>query len=77
MKYILIRLIKIYKKIPGVWHSYCKHVPTCSDYAIVALSEYGFVKGSYLAIRRILKCNYFGKGGFDPVPIRGGSNEKN
>jgi len=48
--------------------SKCKFTPTCSSYAIEALEKYGFIKGSLLSIRRILRCNPFSKGGFDPVP---------
>lgn len=74
MKYILIWLIRMYQKIPGKWHEYCKYVPTCSDYAIGALEEYGFFKGSLMSIRRILRCNRFSKGGYDPIPLKGGKN---
>jgi len=72
MKRIAILIIKIYQKIPGPWHSCCKHQPTCSNYAIGVLEEFGFFKGTWLTIKRILKCNPFSKGGYDPVPI----NEK-
>lgn len=68
MKKILIALIKLYKKIPFKSHNYCKFTPTCSEYALLALEKYGFLKGSYLMIRRILRCNPFSKGGYDPVP---------
>ena len=66
----MISLIRIYQKIPGPWHSYCKFQPTCSNYAIGVLDEFGFFKGSYLMIKRILKCNPFSKGGYDPVPCK-------
>ena len=66
----LIYLIKLYQKIPGPWHGYCKFQPTCSNYAIGVLDEFGVFKGSYLAIKRILRCNPFSKGGYDPVPLR-------
>ena len=46
----------------------CRFVPTCSEYAIEALEKHGVVKGSLLAIFRILRCNPFSKGGYDPVP---------
>ena len=64
-----IRLIRIYQKIPGPWHGCCRFYPTCSQYAVIALSYYGFWKGWFLAIRRILRCHPFGKFGYDPVPI--------
>ena len=71
MKYVLIFLIKIYQKIPGPWHDACRHQPTCSNYTIGVLQEFGFFKGSYLAIKRILKCNPWSKGGYDPIPTNG------
>ena len=66
----LIYLIKLYQKIPGPWHGYCKFQPTCSDYAIIAIQRFGSLKGSFLTIKRILRCNPFSKGGYDPVPLR-------
>ncbi len=68
MKQGMIWLIQLYQKVPTRWHLYCRHVPTCSEYAITALEEYGCIKGSFLAIRRILHCNPFTHGGYDPVP---------
>ena len=70
MKYILIWLIRGYQKIPGPWHHYCKYRPTCSDYAIGVLREFGALKGSYLSIKRIIRCNPKSKGGYDPIPIK-------
>lgn len=69
MKYVLIYLIKLYQKIPGDWHNSCKYQPTCSNYAIGVLEEFGFFNGCYLMIKRILKCNPWSKGGYDPIPI--------
>lgn len=77
MKYIVIYLIKGYQLIPGPWHNYCKHQPSCSNYAIGVLKEFGFVKGMYLAFKRILKCNRWSNGGYDPIPTKGGNYEKN
>ncbi len=70
MKRILIGIIKIYRKylsgLKGM--PCCIYYPTCSQYAIECLEKYGAVKGNYLAIRRILRCHPFHKGGYDPVP---------
>lgn len=70
MKRILIEIFRFYRKYisPLKRKSVCIYIPTCSQYAIEALEKYGFLKGSYLAIRRILRCHPFSKGGFDPVP---------
>ena len=46
----------------------CKYIPTCSEYAIQAIEKYGVLKGVFLGIWRILRCNPFSKGGYDPVP---------
>lgn len=67
MKYVLIEIIKLYQMIPGPWHNNCKHIPTCSNYGIEAIIEYGALKGTFLTIKRILKCNPFFKGGYDPI----------
>ena len=70
MKYILIKLIKFYKKFlsPLKGHPTCKYYPTCSSYAIEAIELYGVIKGSLLTFWRVLRCNPFSKGGYDPVP---------
>lgn len=70
MKKILISIIKTYQKIPGNWHNSCRYVPTCSNYAIEAINTYGCVKGSILAIKRILRCSPWGGTGYDPVPLK-------
>ena len=70
MKRFSIFLIKTYQKVPLLCHFNCKYVPTCSNYAIEAITNYGFVKGWYLSIKRILRCNPFSHGGYDPVPKR-------
>ena len=67
MKKILIKLIKLYQKLPLPTHKWCRFQPTCSQYAIDALEEYGLFKGSFMALKRILRCNPFGKYGYDPV----------
>lgn len=71
MKKVLIFFIKIYKKsispVLKFWGVECKYYPTCSTYAIQAINKYGCFKGVYLAFIRILKCNPFSKGGYDPL----------
>lgn len=66
----LIILIKIYRKFisPLKGRPTCIYTPTCSLYALQALEKYGIIKGSYLTVRRILRCHPFHKGGYDPVP---------
>lgn len=69
MKRFLIFLIKMYRKfISPLKKPSCIYVPTCSSYAITALEKYGVIKGTYLAVKRILRCHPFAKGGYDPVP---------
>lgn len=70
MKNILIFLINLYRKYlsPLKRRPTCIYTPTCSQYAVEALEKYGFLKGSFLAVKRILRCHPFAKGGYDPVP---------
>ena len=70
MKRILIFLINLYQKTPGRFHQNCRFSPTCSEYTKIAIENYGAIKGSFLGIRRILKCNPLGGFGYDPVPIK-------
>lgn len=70
MKHILIKLIRIYQKIPGNFHQNCRHIPTCSEYGIQAIETYGSIKGSFYTIKRILRCNPWGTSGYDPIPER-------
>ena len=76
LAYILIRIIKIYQKTLSLDHGflkifyphgYCRFRPTCSDYAIQAIKKYGAIKGGVKASWRILRCNPWNKGGYDPV----------
>jgi len=46
----------------------CRYSPTCSQYALEAITKYGAIKGSWLAMRRLVRCHPFHPGGFDPVP---------
>jgi len=69
VKRLAIFLIRIYQKyispLKGV--SSCRFYPTCSQYAIDAITKYGVIKGSFMSVKRILKCHPFHPGGYDPV----------
>lgn len=68
LKGILIILIRIYQKfISPLKKPSCRFYPTCSHYAIDAVNRYGAFKGSWLALKRLLKCHPFHPGGYDPV----------
>ena len=66
--YIVIKLIKCYKFLlsPLIGDS-CRFFPSCSDYCIQSFKTFGFFKGSYLSLKRILSCHPWNNGGFDPV----------
>lgn len=71
MKKVLIKIINLYQKHISLWleskNIKCKFYPTCSEYTKQAIQKYGAVKGIFLGIYRILRCNPFSKGGFDPL----------
>ena len=75
----MVALIRGYQRYisPNLGH-HCRFVPTCSEYAVQALTIHGPIKGSLLAVWRILRCNPLCKFGFDPVPPKGrwGSEER-
>ena len=70
MKTVAIWLVKFYRKFisPLKGRSTCRFYPTCSQYGLEAIEKYGALKGSLLAVWRILRCNPFSHGGYDPVP---------
>ncbi|HNW55460.1 MAG TPA: membrane protein insertion efficiency factor YidD [bacterium] len=74
--FLAIKVIKLYQKTLSPDHSwlktkfphgYCRFKPTCSEYSIAAFKKYGFLKGSLLTIGRILRCNPWSRGGWDPL----------
>jgi len=68
MKKILICIIEFYqRKISPMFPPSCRFYPTCSQYSKQAIEKYGSIKGLYLSIRRILKCNPLHPGGYDPL----------
>jgi len=68
MKYIAIIIINFYQKAISPWlPRSCRFYPTCSQYAKDALKKYGFIKGSWLGLKRILRCHPFNEGGYDPL----------
>ncbi len=69
MKKILIFIIKLYRKFisPLKTQPTCRFYPTCSQYSLEALEKYGTIKGSYLSFKRIVRCNPFHPGGYDPL----------
>ena len=69
MKRILLSLLRFYKaQVSPILPPACRYTPTCSEYAIEAVERYGPGRGSVMAIRRVLACNPFARGGYDPVP---------
>ncbi|OFI05398.1 putative membrane protein insertion efficiency factor [Clostridium acetireducens DSM 10703] len=68
MKSFLIFVIKFYRKyISPLKKPCCRFYPTCSQYALEAIGKYGAIKGSLMAVKRIMRCHPFNKGGYDPV----------
>lgn len=69
MKHVLIGLLKIYRAvISPLYGDVCKFHPTCSAYALQAVSTHGAVRGTYLTVRRLVRCHPWSLGGYDPVP---------
>ncbi|ACL71104.1 membrane protein insertion efficiency factor YidD [Halothermothrix orenii] len=67
-KKVFIGLIRFYQKAISPWFpKTCRFYPTCSEYSKAAISRYGVIKGTWLAIKRILRCNPFNPGGYDPL----------
>ena len=76
MRAILVSLIKLYQYLLSPWvGNHCRFYPTCSSYAREAIETHGSFKGTWLAVRRILRCGPWHPGGTDPVPPRGMRDE--
>ncbi len=69
-QFLILVLIRFYQKIisPALPGNTCRFYPTCSHYGFQAVQKYGAVKGTFMAIYRIIRCNPFNPGGYDPVP---------
>ncbi len=69
MKYIAMALIRLYQlTLSPLLPPSCRFTPTCSQYGYEAFSRFGFLKGGLLTVKRVLRCNPFNPGGYDPVP---------
>ncbi len=70
MKRLFLILIRFYRRelSPRKKHPTCRYIPCCSQYAVTAVERYGAWKGGRMALWRVLRCNPFSKGGYDPVP---------
>ncbi|MCQ2738962.1 MAG: membrane protein insertion efficiency factor YidD [bacterium] len=68
MKKIALLMIGIYQKISSLFPPRCRFYPTCSEYTKQAIIKYGFFKGSWLGVKRIVRCHPLNDGGYDPVP---------
>jgi putative membrane protein insertion efficiency factor len=75
-RFVAVKLIKLYQKLLSPDHGwlkflhpigYCRFRPTCSEYAVQAITKYGLIKGGIKALWRVLRCNPWNKGGWDPV----------
>lgn len=70
MKRVLLWCLRFYRqRISPCKRPCCRFIPTCSEYAYTAVERYGALKGGGMAVRRVLRCNPFCKGGYDPVPL--------
>lgn len=65
---VVMLVIRIYQLLASPFPSPCGYYPTCSSYALEAVSKHGVIKGCWLGLKRILRCHPFHPGGFDPVP---------
>lgn len=77
MKAALLGLIRFYRKHISPYKApRCKFIPTCSQYGLEAVERFGALKGGALTVWRILRCNPWGRGGYDPVPEKKQAKKK-
>lgn len=76
LKVVLLKVIKVYQKaVSPAFPNTCRFYPSCSEYSRQAIEEYGAIKGTYLAIKRVLRCHPLNSGGYDPIPKEGEEEE--
>jgi len=68
MKWLIIGFIKAWRAVISPWYNVCRYYPSCSAYGLEAVQLHGAIKGSWLIVRRIGRCNPWSRGGVDPVP---------
>ena len=77
MKYVVIALLRAYRAvISPLYGQVCRYHPSCSAYALGAVTEYGTLRGGWLAVRRLSRCHPWAAGGYDPVPPRDRSTRR-
>jgi putative membrane protein insertion efficiency factor len=75
MKYLLIGVLRLYRLlISPLYGQVCRYHPSCSEYALEAVTVHGSIRGSWYAVRRLARCHPWAAGGCDPVPPRRGSS---
>jgi putative membrane protein insertion efficiency factor len=69
MRWLALKFIRGYQRgVSPLLPASCRFVPSCSDYGYQAIEKYGIIRGGAMAVWRVLRCNPFNKGGYDPVP---------